>query len=136
MSEIVDQLLAIAGKLAQEHWSFVAVAILLGVIGEVIKGIVLGKDNSKVESSKFHSLFKKTLPVHPIAAGAALGIILVSLLPESISSGGLIGSVLYFAVSGAVSTSLYETLKMLYPAAIKLLRNKVAEATSSAKDKE
>jgi hypothetical protein len=133
--EMLEQIVAIVGKIFKEHWSFIAVAILLGAIGEVIKGIVLGKNNTKTHSSKFHFWFKETIAMHPIAAGAALGLVLGSLVPESIDSGNLIGSVLYFAVSGTLSTSIYDAVKIISPTAVKFLRNKVADASSSAKDK-
>lgn len=102
--------------LAEAHWSFFATALILGVVGEVWKGLVLGSDNEKVANNRFTKLYKKTLAIHPIISGAILGFALSPTFT----------SVLYFALSGAVSGTLYSLLKSVRPEVAKALRRKVA----------
>lgn len=111
------------------NWSFVAVALILGLVGEVIKSVVVGDDKEAAKKIRWKSLFIKTLPLHPVVIGGLLGVVLFATLPEVIAVGGLMGSVLYFAASGALSTWLYSALKGLAPkltkAAQKFLTDKV-----------
>lgn len=127
----IDKLLAILTS----HWPFLAVALILGILGEVMKGLILGSDNKKVSESLFAYFYKKTLALHPIFAGALMGAVLSATIPDVVMTGGLVSSVLYFAVSGALSNTIYSLLKSLRPEITKTLRNKVA-SMSSAKSSE
>jgi hypothetical protein len=104
------------------HWAFLAVAIILAIIGEVSKGIVLGEDKSNADKNLFTKLYTKTLPLHPIIAGALLGLALSATVPDFVMTGGMIGSVLYFAVSGALSSTIYNILKIIKPQIVSALR--------------
>lgn len=102
------------------NWAFIAVAFILGLVGEVVKSLVVG-----AKDSRFKSLFLRTLPLHPVIAGGLLGCVLFVTVPEVIAVSGLVGSVLYFAASGALSTWIYSTLKSLAPKISKALQAKL-----------
>lgn len=123
------------------HWPFLAVAFILGIVGEVIKGIVLGSGDEQIVHGKYAKWYKKTLPLHPIVSGAILGLVLSTTIPDIVMSGGVISSVLYFAVSGAISSTFYNLLKLLYPHFVSALRRWIAklfgrDAKLSSKAKE
>lgn len=129
-----DVILTIASHVVL-HWPFLAVAILLGLTGEVVKGLVLGEDSKAAEKSKFLTLYKRTLRLHPVIAGALLGLVLSATLPDVVLTGGITSSMLYFSLSGAVSGVVYDILKSLYPELTKALRKKIAVwAGKSAKE--
>lgn len=122
------------------NWSFIAVAFILGLVGEVIKSIVIGEDKEAAKKVKWKAMFIKTLPLHPVVAGGFLGVVLFATLPEAVATGGLVGSMLYFSASGALSTWLYAALKSLAPkltkAAQKYLTDKVKSGSKSGSDSE
>lgn len=99
------------------HWAFVAVAIILAVVGQVVKTLVVGS-NKKQDLIGWKDVFIKTLPLHPVLAGGILGLALDATIPESLMTGGTIGSVLYFALAGAASSWIYNTLKGIMPTII------------------
>ena len=75
------------------HWAFFAVALIIAVVGEVIKGLVLGDDKATTGSG-WRSVYKKTLPLHPVIVGGLLGVYLSVLVPEDVSGGQIMASVL------------------------------------------
>jgi hypothetical protein len=113
------------------HWPFLAVAIILAFIGEVIKGLILGKDKSEMRDNAFTRFYAKTMPLHPIVTGALLGLVLSTTIPDVVLTGGVVSSILYFALSGALSSSIYNLLKSLRPHVAQALRNKIASAAGS-----
>jgi nitrate reductase NapE component len=124
-----NKILAILG----ENWSFFAVALLLGLFGEVIKSFVIGDNKEKAKKNVWKRFYIKTLPIHPVLSGALLGLFLSTVIPEAISSGGVVSSVLYFSASSVISTWLYMTLKSISPAAAKMLQNKLTNTSNTNK---
>ena len=119
-------------EILYSHWSFLAVSILLGLIGEVVKTLVLPKDELKY--NKFHTFFAKTMPLHPVLAGALIGLFLTTLLPDFIMTGGLIASVLYFACAGAASTWAYDSAKKLMPKATETAQGAIRNSLAPISD--
>lgn len=99
------------------HWAFVAVAVILALVGQVVKTLVVGS-NKKQELVGWKDVFVKTMPLHPVVAGGILGLVLDAAIPESLVTGGTMGSVLYFALAGAASSWIYNTLKGIMPTII------------------
>ncbi len=96
------------------YWSFIAVARVLYRIGEATKNIVLGKTKKEIDEAiktPWKKVFYETLMVQPVLAGGLMGLVLASTVPEVISVGGVIGSVLYFAGAGVLSTWVYDLVK-------------------------
>lgn len=121
-----EQILAIVTA----NWSFIAVAFILGLVGEVIKSAVIGNDKEKAQQVAWKAWFIRTLPLHPVVAGALLGLFLSALIPDAIATGGVISSVLYFAAAGGLSTWFYMTLRSIAPKATKALQQKLTGAIS------
>lgn len=121
-----EQILAIVTA----NWSFIAVAFILGLVGEVIKSIVIGDNKEKAKETKWKNWFIRTMPLHPVVAGALLGLFLSAVVPEVIATGGIISSVLYFSAAGGLSTWFYMTLKSIAPKATKALQKKLTGAIS------
>jgi hypothetical protein len=120
----LNQIVEIAGKvleIAGPHWPFLAVAFILALVGEVVKTLVFGKDDRK-NLTGWKLLFHQTMILHPIIAGALLGLILGSVVPTAIATTGLIGTVLYFAFAGFASTGLYRMYKELWPVLISSMK--------------
>lgn len=124
-----DKIFAILGS----HWPFLAVALILAVIGEVIKGIVIGnEDIKKVQYTGLKNLYVKTLALHPIVAGGLWGLLLSTTIPDVVLTGGVVSSVLYFALSGALSSTLYSLFKAAAPMLVGVLRSKIAGMAGKA----
>lgn len=111
------------------HWAFFAVSIILGMIGEVVKAFVIG-GYKKEEIKGWRLAFSNTMRLHPILAGGMTGLVLGSLVPEQLATGGLIGSVLYFALSGAISSWLHDGIKDVKKNIIPLLKNFISKKLS------
>lgn len=116
------------------NWAFIAVAFILGLIGEVIKSIVINGNKEKALTVKWKFVFIKTLPIHPIVAGALLGLLLFTTVPSFVVTTGLGGSVLYFAAAGALSTWVYSMLKSLAPKITKALQKKLTTTIGKRSD--
>lgn len=123
---MLEQILAIISA----NWSFIAVAFILGLFGEVIKSIVIGDNKEKTKETKWKNVFIRTMPLHPVVAGALLGLFLSAVIPDAIATGGVVSSVLYFAAAGGLSTWFYMTLKSIAPKATKALQRKLTGAIS------
>jgi hypothetical protein len=130
-----DTILAILDKIfivVAANWSFLAVALLLGMIGEVIKPMIIGPNKKEAEKIRWKRVYIRTLPFHPVVAGGLLGLFLSTTLPELVASSGIVGSVLYFAAAGVISTWLYTTLKTLAPKITKAIQAKLSSIISDA----
>jgi hypothetical protein len=112
------------------NWSFLAVALILGLTGEVIKAVVIGDDKEEAKKVAWKALFIKTLPIHPVIVGGLLGLVLVSLLPEFVGI-TTIASILYYALAGLFSSWVYNAIKSLFPDAIKFARQKLGVTTTT-----
>lgn len=93
------------------HWPFAAWLVVSMLLGQVMKTSVFPKDAYKTRKPLWFFWWgRKTLTLHPILAGAALGFIwrnpepLVTNLPAGIA---------YFSLAGALSVWAYEFVKGL-----------------------
>jgi hypothetical protein len=107
------------------NWPFAAVAIILAVVGEVIKSFVVG-NRKKDQLKGLRLVYHKTIPIHPVLAGGLLGGALSATIPEELSSGGLVSSVLYFALAGACSTWFYNSVKKILPNFVESVQKKLS----------
>lgn len=90
------------------HWPFAAVALTLMLVGQVAKSALWTKQNAQARKPKWLWWWGyKTLPIHPVAVGAAIGAIWRE--PEP----GIAGqaAVWYFALAGGFSVWLYQIAK-------------------------
>lgn len=92
------------------HWPFIMWALVSMMIGQTMNKSVFTMANARAKSPQWLWWWgRKTLPLHPIAAGFMLGLVWKE--PEAGVVG--IGSCMYFAGAGACSIVLYEILKNL-----------------------
>jgi hypothetical protein len=114
----------------EPHWPFLMAMVAFMVIGQVMKGSVFTRERAYAQYAdelprhvshlpgtprvlrkfrKFWWWTYKSLPLHPMLAGIALGMIIVE--PEP----GIVGpeASLYFATAGACSVFLYQVVKGL-----------------------
>jgi hypothetical protein len=93
------------------HWPFISALAIFMIIGQVVKNVIFTKDAYKTKKPLWFFWWgRKTLPLHPIAVGLAVGAIWR--VPEAgITS--LPASMGYFALAGALSVWAYEFLKGL-----------------------
>jgi hypothetical protein len=87
-------------EILKEHWSFIAVALGLAVLGEVIKRLVIPKGNPPVLPG-WRGVYRVTMPLHPMLAGTLIGCIPGMPVPTYIHT--LTGSALYFMAAGMSS---------------------------------
>lgn len=95
-------------------WSFIASALILYRFGEMCKNLVLGKTKKEVDESikiNWKRIYHDTMMFHPVVLGGLLGLALVPVVPEIVAMGGKVGSVLYFALSGVLSTWIFDLVK-------------------------
>lgn len=87
-------------EILKEHWSFIAVALGLAVLGEVIKRLVIPKGNPPVLPG-WRGVYRVTMPLHPMLGGIIIGCIPGMPCPEYIHT--LTGKALYFMAAGMSS---------------------------------
>lgn len=96
------------------YWSFIAVALVLYRIGESAKNVILGKTKADFDAAiliPWKKTFSETMMVQPVILGGLMGLVLGATVPEVISAGGMISSVLYFAGAGVLSTWIFDLVK-------------------------
>lgn len=96
------------------YWSFIAASLVLYRLGEAAKNVVLGRTKKEVDEAlktKWKKVFYETLMVQPVLVGGLMGLVLGATVPAVISAGGVISSVLYFAMAGVLSTWVYDLVK-------------------------
>ena len=112
------------------HWPFIMASVVFMVIGQVMTGSIFtrerayaqfkdqlpknvsylpGRSRVKLKYRKAWWWAYKTLPLHPVASGALLGLVIQA--PEPGIDGA--SASLYFAGAGAVSVFLYQVIKGL-----------------------
>ena len=99
------------------HWPFAAAALIFAFIGQVMKGAVWTEANFlrwRIDKPnpilwRFFWWGRKTMPLHPVAAGALLG--LVPNVPVGAGIEGGPATVLYFAFAGVISTWAFALVK-------------------------
>lgn len=94
---------------SMRHWPFCAVAVIFMAIGEVMKRGVwtLARARRPGKWRWFWYTGRVTLPIHPVFAGFAVGLVWDS--PERYVSGP--AACFYFAAAGTVSVWLYQLIK-------------------------
>lgn len=92
-----------------EHWPFVAVALIIGGLGEQFKGRLWTKE--RAAKSRFVWLMRLTLPLHPVAVGALAGTVPGLAIAEVVTYPAR--SVVYFAFAGLLSSWAYDTAQRL-----------------------
>ena len=94
------------------HWPGITWSFMAMLIGQVMTRHVWTKARSTGRGTKvqFFYWMRKSLPLHPVFAGAVLGILWQN--PENADPAWpLIGSVMYFATFGGLSVWLYQVIK-------------------------
>ena len=93
------------------HWAFIAWLFVAMLIGQVAKNTLWTKTNAiKKKPHWFWWWMRKTMVLHPVAAGALVGLIWQN--PEP-GVNTLAASMGYFALAGGLSTWAYELLRGL-----------------------
>lgn len=95
------QLIAVA----LDHWPFVAAMAILAVAGQAIKQNILTKERAAKE--RFWWWMRATMPLHPIAAGAVLGLIPGIPTCEALTDAESAARALYFAAAGMASAYFF-----------------------------
>lgn len=96
------------------HWPFLAFAIVAMLVNQVIKSAVFTKvrAHEKRKGQWFFWWAYKTLPLHPVVAGAIVGTIWRN--PEGADPAWpWIAPIFYFALAGTLSVWLYQIIKGL-----------------------
>jgi hypothetical protein len=101
MNFTMDQILAFA----IDHWPFVAAMAILAVAGQVIKLNILTKE--RAAKGRLWWWLRATLPLHPIAAGAVLGLIPGIPTCAALAEASSAARALYFAAAGMASAYFY-----------------------------
>jgi hypothetical protein len=83
--------------LVQDHVLFATTAAMLWALGKFVTALVPPPGNSW-----FWKLFRRTLPWHPVFAGAWLGLAFPSLVPISVGA-GRVAAMLYFGGAGVAA---------------------------------
>lgn len=109
----MEETLINAWNFAWPHWPGLAWSIMAMVVGQVAKNAIFTKKQAAVErkSQPFWWWMRKTLPLHPVVVGALVGMLWQD--PVVGQDWPFVGSVIYFAFFGAISTWLYEVIKGL-----------------------
>lgn len=89
------------------YWGWVSVALILSVVGEGLKRRVFTRHLAL--RSPLVRLWRQTMTLHPIIAGALIGLVHDMPLPEGVT--GLAQSVLYYAGAGGFSVIAYDVIK-------------------------
>lgn len=104
MSEALELVLA--------HWPFIVFTLVAAMVVQIFKGTVWTEARAKGKGTKagFFWWMRKTLPLHPVVAGALFG-----LIPGLPLSGGMESTMatamMYYAAAGLVSTWAFAVLK-------------------------
>lgn len=88
------------------HWGFVAYALVAAFLGELCKRRWFTREHAL--TSEWAHRLRRTLPLHPVLLGGLLGY-----LPGMPAGPGVVGGTarsLYFALSGVLSTFLYDVV--------------------------
>lgn len=97
------------------HWGFLVVSAVFAIVGQVTKGTIWTRDNviKHQGSWKHHVLWwgRKTMPLHPVIGGLALGLLPGMPLPEAIDT--TTQSVLYYVGAGVSSTWIFSVVKQM-----------------------
>lgn len=90
--------------------SFAVVGALLAGIGKGINGMVFPGNMPKAGWPGWRGLFYRTMWAHPVIIGALLGLAPWLPAPEAMGSSHA-GRVLWYALSGLLSSTLYDAIQ-------------------------
>ena len=122
--DIIFEFFRFCGPFILENWSFILVAFLLGLIGEVVKAIIFNGGSYPAHRGTWRYVFRKFLPILPVITGGMLGIPLASLAPPFVGS-KIVGSILYFAGAGVSASWGYNVFKKIMPEIIEALTRRI-----------
>ena len=109
----MDEIMEFANTYIVGHWPFFAWMLVAMLIGQIVKKTVWTKKNATSKKPIWFWWWgRKTMVLHPVAAGVVLGAFWKN--PEMADPAWTgVQSMGYFAMSGALSTWAYELLKNL-----------------------
>ena len=90
-----------------QHWPFVAAMLVFATFGMVAKRTFFSEYKAKGGGWAWWG--RKTLPLHPVAAGMLLAV--VPTIPVSPGVEGWSARMLYFAMAGVCSTWAYDVVR-------------------------
>jgi len=96
------------------HWPFVVFALIAAVVVQVVKSTIWTKAHAdkKGRWQWFYWWGRKTLALHPVAAGALIG--LIPGMPVSLDgAASMAGHACYYAAAGLVSCWAFDVVKAL-----------------------
>lgn len=99
-------------SLIAAHWPFLVVALCLGITGEVVKRLVIPKENPKVLTG-WRGVFRVTLPLHPAVVGLLLGLMPFMPCPDVVCD-TITDRALYYMAAGMLSSYVYAALKHVF----------------------
>lgn len=99
----------ISQSLVLDHWPFFVVALLLGIVGSVVKSVVIPPKAAKPKAG-WRALYRTTLPLHPAAAGGLLGLFPFMPCPADFCT-DTASRVLYYVAAGMLSSYVYAAVK-------------------------
>ena len=99
-------------ELALAHWPLIVVALALGVTGEVMKKLVIPKENPTVLLG-WRGVFRTTLPLHAPIVGLLVGLIPGMPCPEDLGTWP-ITPMLYYMAGGILSSYGFAALKHFF----------------------
>jgi len=98
--------------LVMKHWAFLAAVVVFGLVGTVMNKRVFTDAQARMKRSSQWIWWwgRKTLPLHPVVTGLALGFFWK--MPEP-GVDTVVEQCGYFGMAGAVSVFAYEVVKGL-----------------------
>lgn len=84
--------------LLDQHVLFATTAAMLWALGRMATVLA-----PKACVSRFWSLYRRTLPWHPVLTGAGIGFAFPHLVPQAVGT-GRVAAMLYFGASGVLAT--------------------------------
>lgn len=115
-----------------EHWPVVLIALYLGLVGEVVKGIVIPPREKPYTGWRFY--FKKTLGIHAPTAGALFGVFPFAPCPDTYCITAA-HRVIYYLGAGIVASWAYTAAKKFAQTKIREI-SKGTEAKDEGSDPE
>lgn len=94
------------------HWPFIVFTLVAAMVVQIFKGAVWTEARARGKGAKagFFWWARKTLPLHPVAAGALFGLIpglpLSPQVPQTMAAAAM-----YYAAAGLLSTWAFAVLK-------------------------
>lgn len=110
------------------HWSFLAVAGIIYVLGETIKSIFFNEQEWK-DPKGWKSILKRTMVIHPVIIGLLLGLAPLP-APEAIQL-DVSARMVYFGFAGVASAWSYKVLQTFFQVEVPAILKRLAGNTSN-----